>query len=115
MFTIKTEKIKVGGAIAGEDIVVRTVQQTNNTSTKISIKYNAWSSSEYNKTEIVEEIESIVGVAAPRIPLTDVPSEITFDFDSQNQIPDWELGNQLLIDWLKTNLGLTDDDFIISE
>lgn len=111
MLQIIKNKIKVGGVIAGEDILVRTAQGTNLTNDKLVVKYAAWGYSDYNKPT-AEDSEKLQKTKATRVSITDLPSELIFDFDSENQIPNWELANKLLQNYMIEKMELTNEDFI---
>ena len=106
MFEIKQNKLKAGGITNGEDIVVKTIQFTDLKEENLIIKYAAWSKSDYeeNGTE-----------AAIRIPLTNVPDEIKVPFNKETDTVTIEKGNQELINWMKENLDLKENDFTIIE
>ena len=106
MFEIKQNKLKVGGITNGENIVIKTIQFTDLKEESLIIKYAAWSKSDYeeNKTE-----------GATRIPLSDVPGEILVPFNKETDKVTIEKGNQELINWMKENLELTENDFTIIE
>lgn len=110
MFYIKKGFIRVAGITNGEDIVIRTVEKVNNTSSEIAVEYNAWGASEYN-TPKEDDDSMIIATEATRIPLSNIPSRMEFPFDIDTQASNWALGNELLIGWLKKNLNIPDEAF----
>jgi len=105
---IVTNKLRVG-VITGEDIYIRISYKINSMDNNISINYNAYPSSLYD--EIIDGKK--VKENAIKIPLTDIPAELNFPFNSQEQSPTWLLSNQLFVNWVKEKLGLKDDEITI--